>query len=285
MLLGQVYGELPFMIIPLYVSLEKLDAALLEAAADCGAGPVRTFSRVVVPQTMPGIVAGCVLVFIPSLGAYLAPDLLGGGKTAYVGNLIQSQFAVARDMPFGAALSFLLSLLVVLLLLAFRTPLRSPSRCEASDDGQGDAGCRWPASAVLVYAFLYAPIVVLVALSFNASRLSASWEGFTLAWYAKSATNPAILSSLRNSLLVGVVGTPLIATALRHGGRAGVPPPPLPPRGPASNAAMLVPTVAPEIVLAASLLLLFAAAGLRLGFVDRRSSPTSRSRSPTRSWS
>jgi spermidine/putrescine transport system permease protein len=124
-LLGQVYGELPFMIIPLYVSLEKLDTALLEAAADCGAGPVRTFLGVVVPQTMPGIVAGCVLVFIPSLGAYLAPDLLGGGKTAYVGNLIQSQFAVARDMPFGAALSFLLSLVVVLLLVAFRKPIRS----------------------------------------------------------------------------------------------------------------------------------------------------------------
>ena len=124
-LLGQIYGELPFMIIPLYVSLEKLDAALLEAAADCGAGPVRTFTSVVVPQTMPGIVAGCVLVFIPTLGAYLAPDLLGGGKTAYVGNLIQSQFAVARDMPFGAALSFLLSLLVVLLLFVFRKPIRS----------------------------------------------------------------------------------------------------------------------------------------------------------------
>jgi len=72
-----------------------------------------------------GITAGCVLVFIPSLGAYLAPDLLGGGRTAYIGNLIQSQFAVARDMPFGAALSFVLSLLVVLLLVAFRRPLRS----------------------------------------------------------------------------------------------------------------------------------------------------------------
>ena len=124
-LLGQVYGELPFMIIPLYVSLEKLDGTLLEAAADLGAGAWEAFRRVVVPQTTPGIVSGCVLVFIPSLGAYLAPDLLGGGKTAYVGNLIQSQFAVARDMPFGAALSFVLSLLVVLLLVAFRRPLQS----------------------------------------------------------------------------------------------------------------------------------------------------------------
>jgi len=124
-LLGQLYGELPFMIVPLYVSIEKLDPTLLEAAADLGADFWQAFRRVVVPQTMPGIVAGCILVFIPSLGAYLAPDLLGGGKTAYIGNLIQSQFAVARDMPFGAALSFVLSILVVLLLFLFRRPLRS----------------------------------------------------------------------------------------------------------------------------------------------------------------
>jgi spermidine/putrescine transport system permease protein len=119
-----VYGELPFMIIPLYVSIEKLDSALLEAAADLGAGFWHSFRSVIVPQTMPGIVAGCVLVFIPSLGAYLAPDLLGGGKTAYIGNLIQSQFAVARDMPFGAALSFVLSLVVLLLLVIFHRRLQ-----------------------------------------------------------------------------------------------------------------------------------------------------------------
>ncbi|AMY08436.1 Spermidine/putrescine transport system permease protein PotB [Luteitalea pratensis] len=124
-LLGQVYGELPFMMIPLYLSLEKLDPGLLEAAADLGAGFRESFRRVVVPQTMPGIVAGCVLVFIPSLGAYLAPDLLGGGRTAYIGNLIQSQFVVARDMPFGAALSFVLSLVVGLLLLLLRRSLQS----------------------------------------------------------------------------------------------------------------------------------------------------------------
>jgi spermidine/putrescine transport system permease protein len=124
-LVGQVYGELPFMIVPLFVSIEKLDPALLEAAADLGADALRTFTRVVLPQTLPGIVAGCVLVFIPSLGAYLAPDLLGGGRTAYAGNLIQSQFAVARDLPFGAALSFVLSLVVIVLLAMFRRPLRA----------------------------------------------------------------------------------------------------------------------------------------------------------------
>lgn len=124
-LLGQVYGELPFMILPLYASLEKLDPALLEAAADLGAAPARALLRVTLPLTRAGIVAGCVLVFIPSLGAYLAPDLLGGARTVYIGNLIQSQFAVARDMPFGSALSFLLSLTVLLLLFLFRRPLRA----------------------------------------------------------------------------------------------------------------------------------------------------------------
>jgi len=122
-LLGQVYGELPFMILPLYASLEKLDRSLLEAAADLGAAPARALWRVTLPLTAPGIVAGCVLVFIPSLGAYLAPDLLGGARTVYIGNLVQSQFAVARDMPFGAALSFLLSLTVLALLFLFRKPL------------------------------------------------------------------------------------------------------------------------------------------------------------------
>ena len=124
-LLGQVYGELPFMVLPLYASLEKLDRSLLEAAADLGAAPFRALWRVTLPLTLPGIVAGGLLVFIPSLGAYLAPDLLGGARTIYVGTLIQNQFVVARDIPFGSALSFVLSLVVVALLLVFRRPLRA----------------------------------------------------------------------------------------------------------------------------------------------------------------
>ena len=124
-LLGQVYGELPFMILPLYASIEKLDRSLLEAAADLGAAPARALWRVTIPLTAPGIAAGCLLVFIPSLGSYLAPDLLGGGQTMYAGNLIQNQFAVARDIPFGSALSFLLSVAVLVLLYVFRRPLRA----------------------------------------------------------------------------------------------------------------------------------------------------------------
>jgi spermidine/putrescine transport system permease protein len=111
--LGLVYGFLPFMVLPLYATLEKLDPALLDAAFDLGATPWIALWRVVVPLSRSGIAAGCILVFIPCLGAYLTPDLMGGGKTVMLGNLIQSQFTAARDWPFGAAISLLLMLLVL----------------------------------------------------------------------------------------------------------------------------------------------------------------------------
>jgi spermidine/putrescine transport system permease protein len=116
-ILGLVYGYLPFMVLPLYATLERLDQNLLEAAADLGAKPWATLVRVVAPLCAPGIRAGAILVFIPCLGAYLTPDLLGGGKTVMIGNLIQNQFTTARDWPFGSAVSLALMALVMLLLL------------------------------------------------------------------------------------------------------------------------------------------------------------------------
>ncbi len=115
-ILGLVSGYLPFMVLPLYATLEKLDPALLDAAADLGASPAVAVWRVVVPMSRPGVVAGCLLVFIPCLGAYLTPDLMGGGKTVMIGNLVQNQFTTARDWPFGAAVSLLLMALVLLVM-------------------------------------------------------------------------------------------------------------------------------------------------------------------------
>lgn len=118
-LIGLVYGELPFMILPLYASLEKLDSTLLEASSDLGAGRMGTFWRVTVPLTAPGIAAGVVLVFIPSLGQFVVSDLLGGARSMLLGNLVQNQFAVARNPPFGAALAFELTAAVLVLLFAY----------------------------------------------------------------------------------------------------------------------------------------------------------------------
>jgi spermidine/putrescine transport system permease protein len=118
-LLGLVYGYLPFMVLPIYATLERLDPSLVEAAADLGARPLTTVWRIVVPLSRPGIVAGSVLVFIPCLGAFLTPDLLGGGRTVLVGNLVQNQFTTARDWPFGSAVSIALMVLVTLVLVVF----------------------------------------------------------------------------------------------------------------------------------------------------------------------
>jgi spermidine/putrescine transport system permease protein len=107
-IIGLVYGYLPFMVLPLYVALERLDSSVIEAAWDLYAGPWRVFTRVILPLAKPGVVAGCLLVMIPSLGAYVTPDLLGGAKTMMIGNLIQQQYLVVRDWPFGSALSFVL---------------------------------------------------------------------------------------------------------------------------------------------------------------------------------
>ena len=112
-LLGLVYGYLPFMVLPLYAAIERIDPALIEAAWDLYADRWSLFRLVLVPLTKPGIIAGCVLVFIPSLGAFLTPDLLGGARSMMAGNLIQHEYLVARDWPLGSALSLVLMVIVM----------------------------------------------------------------------------------------------------------------------------------------------------------------------------
>jgi spermidine/putrescine transport system permease protein len=110
---GLVYGFLPFMILPIYASLEKLDPSLLEAAEVLGARPRARFRKVTLPLSRPGVVAGCLLVFIPALGSFLTSDLLGGAKQLMIGNLVQNQFSSARNWPFGSAASFIVMALVL----------------------------------------------------------------------------------------------------------------------------------------------------------------------------
>jgi spermidine/putrescine transport system permease protein len=118
-LIGLVYGELPFMILPLYASLEKFDWAMFEAAQDLGANVFRAFTRVMLPMTMPGVLAGSILVFVPSVGSYITVELMGGGKINMIGRVIASQFGVASNWPFGSAISLLLMVVVTIAALVY----------------------------------------------------------------------------------------------------------------------------------------------------------------------
>lgn len=113
-LIGLVYGYLPFMVVPLYLAIERIPLSLEEAARDLNAQPWSVFWRVVVPLARPGIVAGCLLVFIPSIGAFITPHLLGGGQSMMIGTLVQHEFLVVRDWPFGSAISFVLMFVILL---------------------------------------------------------------------------------------------------------------------------------------------------------------------------
>lgn len=118
-MIGLVYILLPFMVLPLYSAIEKLDNNYIEAARDLGANKVQTFIKVIFPLTMPGVIAGCLLVLLPALGMFYVSDLLGGAKNLLIGNVIKSQVLNARDWPFGSATSIALTLAMAIMLYAY----------------------------------------------------------------------------------------------------------------------------------------------------------------------
>ena len=118
-MIGMIYTMFPFMVLPLYNSIDKMDKAYIEAAKDLGASRLKTFITVTVPLTMPGIVAGCILVFVPSVGLFFIPDLMGGSNVMLIGNLIENQFMEANDWPFGAALSIVMIFISLILILVY----------------------------------------------------------------------------------------------------------------------------------------------------------------------
>lgn len=128
---GLVYVHLPFMVLPLYAALDRIDRSLIEASLDLGAGHLATLWQVVVPLALPGIVSGVIITFIPALGAYLTPDLLGGSNSQMIATIIERQFRSANDWPFGAALSFLLMYLTFAALV-FRALVQRRSAARAA---------------------------------------------------------------------------------------------------------------------------------------------------------
>ena len=118
--IGIIYSYLPLMILPIYVSLERIDASIYNAAADLGATPWRQFRRVVLPLAMPGVIAGSIIVGIPALGEYVIPEILGGGKTLMMGNILANQFQNTGNYPFGSALAVTLMGILMILLFVLR---------------------------------------------------------------------------------------------------------------------------------------------------------------------
>ncbi len=124
-MIGLVYNLLPFMILPLLTNIERLDHRLIDAARDLGANRFTTFRKVILPLTLPGILSGCILVFLPAMTIFYIPDLLGGSKSILLGNLIQNQFLIAENWPLGSAVSIVFTLLLVILLFVYWRSTRS----------------------------------------------------------------------------------------------------------------------------------------------------------------
>lgn len=128
--IGLIYNLLPFMILPLLTNIERLDGRLLDAARDLGANRFTTFRKITLPLTMPGILSGCILVFLPAMTIFYIPDLLGGSKSILLGNLIQNQFLIAQNWPLGSAISVVFMLLLALLLFIYWRSMRGKEHGE-----------------------------------------------------------------------------------------------------------------------------------------------------------
>ena len=129
-IIGLVYNLLPFMILPIMTNVERLDNRLVDAARDLGANHFTTFRRVIIPLTMPGIIAGCILVFFPAMTIFYIPDILGGAKSILLGNLIQNQFLIAENWPLGSAVSAVLTIVLATLILIYLWVSRGSKRRE-----------------------------------------------------------------------------------------------------------------------------------------------------------
>ena len=177
-ILGMVYNFLPFMVLPIFNSLSRMDQDLINAARDLGANNVKTFCRIIFPLSLPGVISGITMVFVPALTTFVISSLLGGSKILLIGNVIEQEFTQASNWNLGSGLSMVLMLYII-----------------------------------LIFIFLYAPIATLIVLSFNKSKTRAKWGGFTLKWYSELFDNQVIMDALYNTLLLAFLSA-VIATII-----------------------------------------------------------------------
>ena len=261
--IGIVYSYLPFMVLPLYATLERMDESLLEAAADLGAPRWKAFWLVTVPLAMPGAIAGATLCFIPIVGEFVIPDLLGGSESLMIGQTLWTEFFSNRDWPAASAVAVVLLLLLLLPLLLYQN-FQARARSGALTMRRGMSVINVTAVA-LGLAFLYLPIVILVIYSFNAGRLVTVWAGWSTRWYVALFNDSAMIDAAWVSLRIAflsataatVLGT-LAALALVRAGRF---------RGRVLFSGLIyAPLVMPEVITGLALLLLFVAIEIERGF-------------------
>jgi putrescine transport system permease protein len=266
-IIGIVYSYLPFMILPLYSVLDKMDDTLMEASRDLGASSFRTFRSITLPLSLPGIYAGCLLAFIPMVGEFVIPDLLGGNDSALIGKTLWTEFFNNQDWPLSSAIAVgMLAVLAVPIYLLQEAQAKADVKSSAQT-GQG--GQAWSlfsrVSVTLGLAFIYLPILLVIIFSFNESRLVTVWAGFSLKWYALLFDNAQLLSSAWLSLKLAavsasaatVLGVMAALTLVRGRTMRGYN---------VFGFMVLAPIIIPEMVVGLAFLLLFVALGVPRGF-------------------
>jgi putrescine transport system permease protein len=266
-IIGIVYSYLPFMILPLYSVLDKMDDTLVEASRDLGASTPRTFFSITLPLSLPGIYAGCLLAFIPMVGEFVIPDLLGGNDSALIGKTLWTEFFTNQDWPLSSAIAVgMLAILIIPIFLLQRAQAKADVQSQATGS-QGTQNWSWfgLTSVTVGLAFIYLPILLVIAFSFNESRLVTVWSGFSLKWYGLLFANTQLIASAWLSFKLAVVsataatflGVMAALTLVR--GRAM-------PGHRLFGFMVLAPIIIPEMVIGLAFLLLFVAIGLPRGF-------------------
>ncbi len=267
-----IYLYLPFAVLSIYTSLEKLGPALDEAAMDLGAGPWTTFRRVTLPLSLAGVQAAVIFVFVPTLGLFVTPALLGGANATMIGNLQVTIFKTSLDFALGSAVSFVV-LAVALVAVAlfgrsvdlervYAGGVGQLARRAAGGPGRGRAG-PLHAYAALVYGFLFAPVAFLILFSFSSGAGGVfPPPGYTLRWYGEAIDDPWLMASVGNSLLIAVLSA-VVAVVVAAPGAYAIVRYRFPGRG-FLRQVLIVPLIVPSIMLGFGLLLLFNAAGVEL---------------------
>ena len=266
-----VHAWAAFAILPIYLSLSKIDRSLLEAGADLGEGPVRRFLRITLPLSMPGVIAAAVIQFIPTVGDYLTPMMVGGPRGMMFGQIIAAQFGEANNWPLGSALTIIMMMTITAIVFTFiwlsqrGTVKRREMEAIASSGIAGGDGRKYGplfVYVVIYLLFLYIPSLMLPVFSFNDSvQMALPLKGFTLDWYLGIPDRPGLLEALGNSfklaIPVAIVSTTLATLAAKALTRYR-----MPGQGFALGFIML-PMVMPGIILAVGLLVLALAADVQ----------------------